>query len=105
MTITSTENNRRITLRVSASLHQALSAAAAQRKESLNSLAIAALNKYLIHEQERFPLQEMSNLLAPAAEAKGLQEEDVMRHIKETRRRIWQERYAEMIGSSEPPTS
>jgi len=104
MTATLTKNNRRITLRVSASLHRALSGAASQQRVSLNSLAVEALNKFLIREQERFPLQQVSDLLAPAAAAKGLSEEDVLRHIKEARRRIWKERYAEMINSSKSPT-
>jgi site-specific recombinase XerD len=98
------DNIRRITLRVPSQLHQALTQAAAERDVSLNHLAVEALELYLVQERElalseakgRFPLKELSDLLAPAAQARGLTEEEVMRHVKEARRRIWQERYREM---------
>jgi len=90
-------NIRRITLRVPSRLHQALTQTAAERDVSLNRLAIEALELYLVQEKGRFPLKELSDLLAPAAQAKGLTEEEVMRHVKEARRRIWQERYREMV--------
>lgn len=95
------DNIRRITLRVPSELHQALSQAAATRDVSLNHLAIEALELYLVQEKERFPLKELSDLLAPAAQAKGLTGEEVMRHVKEARRHIWQERYREMVEGSQ----
>jgi site-specific recombinase XerD len=103
------DNIRRITLRVPSELHQALSQAAAERDVSLNHLAIEALEVYLIQGKElalsgakgRFPLKELSDLLAPAAQARGLTEEEMMRHVKEARRRIWQERYQEMVEGSQ----
>jgi hypothetical protein len=55
---------------------------------------------YVVQEQERFPLKELSALLAPAAQTKGLTEEEMIRHVKEARRRIWQERYREMVEVS-----
>jgi site-specific recombinase XerD len=91
---------RRITLRVPSQLHQALTQAAAERDVSLNHLALEALKMYLVQERGRFPLRELSDLLAPAAQAKGLTEEEMMRHVKEARRRIWQERYREMVEAS-----
>jgi len=39
----------------------------------------------------------LSDLLAPAAQAKGLTEEDLMQHVREARRRIWEERYRRMV--------
>ncbi|MBC8446171.1 MAG: toxin-antitoxin system HicB family antitoxin [Chloroflexi bacterium] len=94
------DNIRRITLRVPSRLHQDLTKTAAEREVSVNRLAVEALERYLIQENDRFPLQELSDLLAPAAQAKGLTEEEVMRHVKEARRRIWQERYREMVEVS-----
>lgn len=79
------DNIRRITLRVSSELHQELTEAAAERDISLNHLAVEALTRYLVQEEERFPLKELSDLLAPAAQAKGLSEEEMMRHVKEVR--------------------
>lgn len=107
------DNTRRITLRVPPQLYQALTQAAVERDVSLNHLAVEALELYLVQEKElalsrspersegeakgRFPLQELSDLLAPAAQARGLTEEEMMRHVKEARRRIWYERYREMV--------
>jgi hypothetical protein len=102
------DNIRRITLRVPSQLHQALTQAAAERDVSLNHLAVEALELYLVQEKGlalseakgRFPLRELSGLLAPAAQARGLMEEEMTRHVKEARRRIWQERYREMVETS-----
>ncbi len=97
---TSAERNqsiRRITLRVPSQLHQALAQAATERHVSLNRLAVEALERYVLQERKRFPLKELSDLLAPAAQAKGLTEEELMRHVKEARRRIWKERYQGMV--------
>jgi len=103
------DNIRRITLRVPSQLHQALTQAAAERDVSLNHLAVEALELYLVQEKElalseakgQFPLKELSGLLAPAAQARGLTEEEMMRHVKEARRRIWYERYREMVKWSQ----
>lgn len=46
-------------------------------------------------EAGRFPLTLLSELLAPAARAKGLSEEDLARSVQAARQRIWQERYAD----------
>ena len=95
------DNIRRITLRVPSQLHQALTQAAAERDVSLNHLAIEALKQYVVQEKERVPLKELSDLLAPVAQARGLTEEEMMQHVKEVRRRIWQERYREMVEGSQ----
>jgi len=103
------DNIRRITLRVPSQLHQALTQAAAERDVSLNHLAVETLELYLVQEKElalseakgQFPLKELSGLLAPAAQARGLTEEEMMRHVKEARRRIWYERYREMVKWSQ----
>ncbi len=87
---------KRITIRVSPELHAQLTQVAAERHTSLNQLAIEALEAYVLNraaEQGKLPLRELSALLAPAAEAKGLTEEELLRHAREVRRRIWQERY------------
>jgi len=57
---------------------------------------------YLVQKRGRFSLRELSDLLAPAAQTKGLTEEEMMRHVKEARRRIWQERYREMVVRLRP---
>ena len=93
-------NIRRITLRVPSQLHREFSRAASERYLSLNQLAVQALETYLVQEKGRFPLKELSDMLAPAAQAKGLTEEELMRHVREARRRIWQERYQQVIEAA-----
>jgi uncharacterized protein (DUF1778 family) len=95
-----TTDLRRITLRISPQLHQNLTQAAQSQNKSLNHLAIEALEEYLLQEQERLPLKELSQLLVPAAQAAGLDEETLTRHVKEARRRIWHERYQQMTESA-----
>ena len=95
-----TKEIRRITIRVPATLHKALTHAAMDRETSLNRLAVEALDQYLVTlrgKEGRFPLRELSDLLTPAAQAKGLTEEDLMQHVREARRRIWEERYRQMV--------
>jgi hypothetical protein len=95
-----TNGIKRITIRVPATLHKALAHAAIDQDISLNRLAVEALEQYLVtlKEQEgRFPLREVSDLLTPVAQAKGLAEEDLMQHVREARRRIWEERYHQMV--------
>jgi uncharacterized protein (DUF1778 family) len=94
------EKLRRITLRVPRRLHQTLTEAAQSRNKSLNNLAVEALEQYVLQEQERLPLKEISELLVPAAQAAGMNEKDLLRHVKEARRRIWQERYQKMAENS-----
>jgi hypothetical protein len=48
-------------------------------------------------EEGRFPLKELSDLLTPAAQAKGLTEEDLMQNMREVRRCIWEKRYRQMV--------
>ena len=98
--IMTVDNIKRVTLRVPSQLHQALTQTAAERDMSLNRLAIEALELYVVQEKRRFPLRELGDLLVPAALAKGLTEEEMMRHVKEARRRIWQERYREAVEAS-----
>jgi len=93
-------NIRRITLRVPSQLHREFSQAASERYLSLNQLAVQALETYLVQEKGRFPLKELSDMLAPAAQAKGLTEEELMRHVREARRRIWQERYHQAVEAA-----
>lgn len=95
-----TNGIKRITIRVPATLHKALAHAAIDRDTSLNRLAVEALEQYLATikgEEGRVPLRELSDLLTPAAQAKGLTEEDLMQHVREARRRIWEERYRQMV--------
>lgn len=44
--------------------------------------------------QARFPLKELSALLAPAAQAQGLSEEELLEEVKAVRRELYEERYA-----------
>ncbi len=44
--------------------------------------------------QARFPLKELSELLAPAAQAEGLTEEELLEEVRAVRRKIYEERYA-----------
>jgi len=93
---------RRITIRVPPELHQQLSRLAASQSVSLNALAVEALEAYaeaLAAGLERFPLRELSALLAPAAEAADLTEEELLHYARHVRRRIWQERYEKAVQS------
>jgi uncharacterized protein (DUF1778 family) len=95
-----TNEIKRITIRVPATLHKALAHAAIDRDTSLNRLAVEALEQYLVTlkgKEGRFPLRELGDLLTPAAQAKGLTEEDFMQHVREARQRIWEERYRQMV--------
>jgi predicted DNA-binding protein len=43
--------------------------------------------------QARFPLKELSELLAPAVQAQGLSEEELLEEVRAIRQRIYEERY------------
>jgi hypothetical protein len=43
------------------------------------------------------PLRELGALLAPAAEAAELTEEELLHYARQVRRRIWQERYEKAV--------
>jgi hypothetical protein len=91
---------KRITIRVSPTLHRQVTQAAAERALSLNQFIVEALEAYLRQSaslKSPWPLPELSALLAPAAEAQGLTEEDLLTHLRETRRRIWEERYRQSV--------
>jgi len=93
---------KRITIRVPQELHQQLSRLAAGQSVSLNTLAVEALEAYaeaLAAGQRRFPLRELSALLAPAAEAADLTEAELLHYARQVRRRIWQERYEKAVQS------
>lgn len=95
---------KRITIRVSPNLHRQLHEVAEDRSVSLNTLAIEALEmvvKDRAAEGDRLPLRELSNLLAPAAEATELTEEELLHHARQARRRIWQERYEKAIQAQD----
>ncbi len=91
---------KRITIRVSPALHRQLHQAAADRSVSLNTLAVRALEACVEEtstDQEHLPLRELSALLAPAAEAAELTEEELLHYARQVRRRIWQERYEKTV--------
>lgn len=93
---------KRITIRVPPELHQQLNRLASSRSVSLNTLAVEALAAYaeaLAAGRERFPLRQLSALLAPAAEAADLTEEELLHYARQIRRRIWQERYEKTVRS------
>ena len=72
---------------------------------SLNTLTVEALEAYADEAQEerggRLPLQELSTLLTPAAEAADLSEDELLRHACDIRRRIWEERYLKAIRAQD----
>ena len=91
---------RRITIRISPALYQQLHKAADQEEVSLNVLAVRALETYVEEPatgRQHLPLMELSALLAPAAQAAEITEEDLLRHARQVRRRIWQERYESAV--------
>jgi len=98
---------KRITVRVSPELHAQASQTAAQCRVSLNQLVIEALQAYIRRregEAGRWPLRELSALLAPAAEASDLTEQELLRQVRQVRRRIWQERYQATAQAMETET-
>lgn len=95
------DNMRRITVRVPRQLHQMLAHMAKKSQTSLNRIAVEALQTHVTNEQQRDSVKELSDILAPVADTTGLSEADVLRHVREARRRIWHERYRELISSSE----
>ena len=89
---------KRITVRVSRELHKRITQAAAKRQVSLNQFVAEALEAST--RQKEFSagpwrLRELSALLAPAAGARALTEDELLRHVREVRRSIWKERYQE----------
>ncbi|MGH7378681.1 MAG: toxin-antitoxin system HicB family antitoxin [Candidatus Methylomirabilales bacterium] len=96
---------KRITVRVSPGLHKRVAQAAAKRRVSLNQFVAEALEAST-RQQESVAgaqrLRELSALLAPAAEARGLTEEELLRHVREVRRSIWKERYQEATRLVKP---
>ena len=97
---------KRITIRVPPELHQQLRQVAADRLLSLNTLAVRALEAYVeaqTADQQRLPLRELSALLAPAAQAAELTEEDLLHYARQVRRRIWQERYEKALHAHSDP--
>ena len=48
-----------------------------------------------LREHGRFPLSLLSEILAPAAQADRVSEEDLNAAVTDARRRLWDERYAE----------
>ena len=93
---------KRITIRVPPELHRRLRELAADRSVSLNTLAVEALQAYAeTHAagRGRFPLKELSALLAPAAEAAELTEDELLHYVRQVRRRIWEERYEKVVRS------
>jgi predicted transcriptional regulator len=98
---------KRITIRVSPKLHKRLARAAHGKSVSLNSLAVKALEEYIaVHSQqdERLALRELGDLLAPAAEAEELTEEELLRHARQVRQRIWRERYEKTVQAHLEPS-
>lgn len=91
---------KRITLRVSPELHEHLIQLSTQQDKSLNTLAVEALESYA-EKAGRIPLQKMSDLLAPAAEADNISEEELLDHARSVRKQIWQERYEKAVEAVE----
>ena len=93
---------KRITIRVHPDLHQQLTQISSEQAKSLNTLAIEALELYAAQMGKKnapFPLQALSELLAPAAEGEGLTENELLAYARTVRRRIWQDRYEHMLRS------
>jgi predicted transcriptional regulator len=87
---------KRITIRVPQKLHQQLTQISSEQDKSLNTLAVEALESYTI-QAGRFPLQQLSDILAPAAEAEGISEEELLELASTVRQHIWKERYEKLV--------
>lgn len=93
-------DGRRLTLRIPGRLLDELHQAAVKQAVLLNSLASQALESYVQarrQKRSRLSLRELSELLAPAAEADEIGEEERLRHARDVRRRIWQERHRRLV--------
>ncbi|MCP4419777.1 MAG: toxin-antitoxin system HicB family antitoxin [Chloroflexi bacterium] len=90
---------KRITIRVSPELHKQLVQIGTDQEKSLNTLAVEALEYYAI-QAGRFPLQKLSDILAPAAEAGEISEEELLEHARSVRQRIWKERYEKSVHAA-----
>jgi HicB-like protein involved in pilus formation len=91
---------KRVTIRVSPNLHRQVAQTAAEHALSLNEFIVKALEAYLQQldaPKSPWPLPDLSALLTPAAETQGITEDDVLTHLRETRRRIWEERYRQTV--------
>jgi hypothetical protein len=91
---------KRITIRVPQSLHQQLTQISSEQDKSLNTLAVEALESYTA-QAGRFPLQQLSDILAPAAEAAEVSEEELLELARAVRQRIWKERYEKSVHAIE----
>lgn len=91
--------DKRITIRVSPELHQQLIQISAEQDKSLNTLAVEALESYAI-QAGRFPLQKISDILAPAAEAGEITEDELLAQARAVRQRFWQERYEKAVQAA-----
>ena len=87
---------KRITIRVSPELHQQLVQISAEEDKSLNTLAVEALESYAV-QAGRFPLQKISDILAPVAKAGEISEDELLEYARSIRRRIWRERYEKSV--------
>jgi hydroxymethylglutaryl-CoA reductase len=91
---------KRITIRVPQKLHQQLTQISAEQDKSLNTLAVEALESYTV-QAGHLPLQKLSDILAPAAEAAGISEEELLEHARSVRQHIWKERYEKSVHAVE----
>jgi hypothetical protein len=93
---------KRITVRVPLELYQQLVQISGEQGKSLNTLAVEALESFVIRAGGRFPLQRLSDILAPAAKAEEISEEELLDQARSIRHRIWKERYEKSVHSDEP---
>jgi CRISPR/Cas system-associated protein Csm6 len=97
---------KRITIRVSPKLHEQLIDLAQASSKSLNTVAVEALESFAASQtEEAVPLQQLSYLLSPVADAEQISEEELLAHARVIRERIWHERYAERIQALEPQSA
>ena len=92
---------KRITIRVSPELHQQLVQISAEQDKSLNTLAVEALESYAV-QAGRFPLQKISDILAPVAMAGEISEDELLEYASSIRQRIWRERYEKSVQAVTP---
>jgi hypothetical protein len=92
---------KRITVRVEPGVHERASRLAAERGVSLNTFVTEAIEAFVelgTADGDRWPFAALGGLLVPAADAAGLNEDDLQRHVREARTRIWHERYEAVLG-------
>lgn len=94
---------KRMTLRIPDDLLNQLHELADERATSLNTLATQALSTFVVQQHEaedHLPLEALSDLLAPAVQADGIEEESLLHFARDVRRKLWKDFYVKQVAQT-----